>query len=58
MGKDQKPDHIPENSSMARNMDEMKILGSQMDNMRTNEELGRRGRHPDPVQHEEELKQP
>ncbi|WP_409295003.1 hypothetical protein V1498_17470 [Peribacillus sp. SCS-26] len=58
MGKNQKLDHIPENSSMARNMDEMKILGSQMENMRTNEELSRRGRHPDPVQHEEELNQP
>ncbi|PLT29128.1 hypothetical protein [Peribacillus deserti] len=51
-----KPEQVPENSSMARNLKEMKFLGKQMENMRSNEELGTYGKHPDPVQHEEELR--
>ncbi|MBM7694228.1 hypothetical protein JOC77_003672 [Peribacillus deserti] len=51
-----KPDQVPENSSMARNLAEMKNLGKQMENMRSNEELISYGKSPDPVQHEEELK--
>ncbi|WP_169816025.1 hypothetical protein [Peribacillus kribbensis] len=46
---------VPENSSMASNLAEMKNLGKQMENMRSNEELVRYGKRPDPVQHEEEL---
>ncbi|WP_180954315.1 hypothetical protein [Bacillus sp. M6-12] len=51
-----KKDSVPENSSMARNLDEMKNLGKQMENLRTNEELKQWDKRPDPVQHEIEKK--
>jgi hypothetical protein len=53
MSKDIKRDHVPENSSMARNMEEMKDLGKQMEHLRTNEELREWDKRPGTVQHEE-----
>ena len=52
-GKGDRPG-IPENSSMAQDMDEMKDLGKQMENLRTNEELRDWGKRPGTIQHEEE----
>ena len=45
---------MPENSSMAQDLDEMKDLGKQMEHLRTNEELKDWGKRPGTVQHEEE----
>lgn len=47
-----KKDHIPENSSMAQNFEEMKDLGKQMENLRTNEELKKWDKRPGTVQHD------
>ncbi|MBD3107159.1 hypothetical protein IEO70_02095 [Bacillus sp. AGMB 02131] len=41
---------VPENSSMARNMKEIKELGQQMDEMLTNKELKKQGLVADPQQ--------
>lgn len=47
-------EQTPENSSMAANLEEMKILGKQMENRRTNKELEEEyGKKPDPIQHDE-----
>ncbi len=59
MKKDAKADTIAEslaeNGSMAPDLEEMKNLGKQMENLRTNEELAKDyNKQPDPVQHEEE----
>ena len=44
-----------ENGQMAPNLKDMKDLGKQMENLRTNEELANDyGKSPDPIQHEEE----
>ncbi|MBM7647675.1 hypothetical protein JOC78_000596 [Bacillus ectoiniformans] len=43
----------PENGSMASDFEEMKQLGKQMENQRTNEELKDDERQPDPVQYKE-----
>ncbi len=43
-----------ENGQMAPDLKEMKNLGKQMENLRTNEELKGDGKSPDPIQHEEE----
>jgi|GEM_PF-5770300 len=44
-----------ENGQMAPDLKEMKDLGKQMENLRTNEELANDyGKSPDPIQHEEE----
>lgn len=48
-----KKEEVPENSSMAPDMKEMKNLGKQMENLRTNEELKEWGKRPGTVQHEE-----
>ncbi|OIK12102.1 hypothetical protein BIV59_09970 [Bacillus sp. MUM 13] len=47
-----KKDYVPENSSMAQNLEEMKDLGKQMEHLRTNEELKEWGKRPGTVQHE------
>ncbi|WP_419884095.1 hypothetical protein ACN6MY_06550 [Peribacillus sp. B-H-3] len=49
-----KKDYVPENSSMAQNLEEMKDLGKQMEHLRTNEELKEWGKRPGTVQHESE----
>lgn len=41
---------IPKNSSMATNLEEVKNLGKQMENMKTNKELLAEDKQPDPVQ--------
>ncbi|WP_199478313.1 hypothetical protein [Peribacillus saganii] len=56
MEKEVKKDFVPENSSMAKDLDEMKNLGKQMENLRTNAELKQWDKRPDPVQHEIETK--
>ncbi|KAB2331071.1 hypothetical protein ACQCT6_05645 [Cytobacillus gottheilii] len=43
----------PRNSSMAENVEEMKNLGNQMENLRTNKELKEDQKVPDPVQYKE-----
>ena len=44
-------DNVPDNSSMARNMEEMADLGKQMDKMSTNKELKEdRNLSSDPLQ--------
>ncbi|PLT33625.1 hypothetical protein [Bacillus sp. V5-8f] len=48
-----KRENVPENSSMAKDFDEMKDLGKQMENLRTNEELKEWNKRPGTVQHEE-----
>ncbi|CAH0344189.1 MULTISPECIES: hypothetical protein [unclassified Bacillus (in: firmicutes)] len=53
MAKEIKKDHVPENSSMAKDFEEMKELGKQMENLRTNEELKDWDKRPGTVQHEE-----
>ncbi|MCK1993178.1 hypothetical protein [Peribacillus muralis] len=50
-----KKEHVPENSSMAKDFEEMKELGKQMENQRTNEELKERHKRPGTVQHEVEV---
>ncbi|PCD06038.1 hypothetical protein CMV16_19990 [Peribacillus simplex] len=47
-----KKEHVPENSSMAKDYEEMKELGKQMENQRTNEELKKWDKRPGTVQHE------
>ncbi|MDZ5474454.1 hypothetical protein SM124_22525 [Bacillus sp. 31A1R] len=42
--------HTPQNSSMAVNIEEMKDLGKQMENLRTNRELLEDKKKPDPAQ--------
>ncbi len=58
MKKTEKADTIAEsrveNGQMAPDLKEMKNLGKQMENLRTNEELMGDGKSPDPIQHEEE----
>ena len=59
MEKDKKADTIAEsraeNGSMAPDLEEMKNLGKQMENLRTNEELAKDyNKQPDPIQHKEE----
>ncbi len=44
----------PENSSMAMNEKEMKDLGKEMEEMETNDEVKKKDRKPDPVQHNKE----
>lgn len=39
---------VPQNSSMAENMEEMKNLGKQVEQMKTNEELKEENKTPDP----------
>lgn len=51
-----KREHVPENSSMAQDFDEMKELGKQMERQRTNEELKEWDKRPGTVQHEVEEK--
>lgn len=51
-----KREHVPENSSMAKDLDEMKELGKQMERQRTNEELKEWDKRPGTVQHEVEAK--
>jgi hypothetical protein len=46
----------PENGSMAHGMEEMELLGKQMDRLRTNEELKKDDKQPDPVQYKEKDK--
>lgn len=53
MTKDIKKENVPENSSMAKDFEEMKELGKQMENLRTNEELKEWDKRPGTVQHEE-----
>ncbi|WP_110928892.1 hypothetical protein [Bacillus massiliglaciei] len=48
-----KKDETPENSSMAKDLKEMKDLGKQMEHLRTNEELKEWNKRPGTVQHEE-----
>ncbi|UII56730.1 hypothetical protein LS684_04490 [Cytobacillus spongiae] len=43
---------VPPNSSMAENLAEIEILGKQMENLRTNQELKEDDKHPDPIQDE------
>ena len=43
----------PDNSSMAMDEKEMQELGKEMEELETNDELKKKGRRPDPVQHEE-----
>lgn len=43
-------DYVPENSSMAKNLEEVKALGQQMEQMNTNQELQEMGLQPDPMQ--------
>ncbi|MFJ7827739.1 hypothetical protein [Psychrobacillus sp. NPDC096623] len=43
----------PENGSMATNMEEVKLLGKQMDRMRDNKELEEDNRVSDPAQAED-----
>jgi hypothetical protein len=43
----------PNNSSMAHDMEEIVQLGKQMDRLRTNEELKKDNKQPDPVQYKE-----
>ncbi|WP_080847725.1 hypothetical protein [Cytobacillus gottheilii] len=43
----------PRNSSMAENVEEMKNLGNQMENLRTNKELKEDQKIPDPVQYKD-----
>jgi hypothetical protein len=42
--------NVPQNSSMAKNMEEMKNLGKQIEQMKTNEELKEENKIPDPQQ--------
>lgn len=51
MTKRQEPE--TKNSSMASNLDEIKQLGKQMKTMRTNQHLKKKGKEPDPVQHQD-----
>ncbi|MDQ0219877.1 hypothetical protein [Peribacillus cavernae] len=53
MDKELKKEHVPENSSMAKDLEEMKDLGKQMEHLRTNKELKESDKHPGTVQHEE-----
>lgn len=48
----------PQNSSMAENVEEMKNLGKQMENLRTNEQLKADNKIPDPIQHKNQAKPP
>ncbi|WP_205439659.1 hypothetical protein [Peribacillus alkalitolerans] len=51
MTKDGKKEKVPENSSMAKNMKEMKVLGKEMDRMKTGKELEQEtGKMSDPLQ--------
>ncbi|MFD1017599.1 hypothetical protein [Thalassobacillus hwangdonensis] len=43
----------PKNSSMAKDMEEIKHQGKIMEHMNTNEEVKREGKKPDPKQHDE-----
>ncbi|WP_180956464.1 hypothetical protein [Bacillus canaveralius] len=45
-------DITPMNGSMAPNMEEMKNLGKQMENLRTNQELKQDDKMPDPIQYD------
>ncbi|MCP3741702.1 hypothetical protein [Rossellomorea sp. BNER] len=47
---------VPDNGSMAPNMEDMENLGKQMENLRTNEELEEDHKQPDPVQYRKEDK--
>ncbi|MEI5906334.1 hypothetical protein WAK64_04610 [Bacillus spongiae] len=42
------------NGSMAKDFEEIKLLGKQMERLRTNEELKENHMMPDPVQYSEE----
>ncbi|WP_059172781.1 hypothetical protein [Bacillus sp. FJAT-27445] len=44
-------DYQPENGSMAPDMEDIKNLGKQMENRRSNKELKEDGKNPDPIQH-------
>ncbi|WP_273852558.1 hypothetical protein [Guptibacillus spartinae] len=46
----------PENSSMAMDEQEMQELGKEMEELDTNDELKKKGRLPDPAQHEKKNK--
>jgi hypothetical protein len=49
--------YTPTNSSMAENVEEMKNLGNQMENLRTNKELKEEySKYPDPIQNKKEDK--
>ncbi|MEW4285554.1 hypothetical protein [Priestia koreensis] len=41
------------NGSMAEDWEELKKLGKEMENLKTNQELQEEGVQPDPVQHKE-----
>ncbi|WP_243387591.1 hypothetical protein [Bacillus kexueae] len=43
-----------ENGTMAQNMSELKELGKDMEHHRTNQQVKKDGKHPDPKQHETE----
>jgi hypothetical protein len=53
MEEEVKKEQVPENSSMAKDFEEMKDLGKQMEHLRTNEELKEWNKRPGTVQHEE-----
>ncbi|WP_171016822.1 hypothetical protein [Pseudalkalibacillus caeni] len=40
------------NSSMARNEEEMKMLGKEMDDLDSNKQVKQKGEFPDPIQSE------
>ncbi|MBF0706941.1 MULTISPECIES: hypothetical protein [Bacillales] len=44
----------PENSSMAMNEKEMAELGKEMEELDTNDEIKKKGKRPDPIQHKKE----
>lgn len=52
MGDKRMEKNKPNNSSMAKDMKEMKYQGRVMERMNTNEEVKDKGQDPDPKQHE------
>jgi len=51
----QSKNDVAKNSSMAENMEEMRILGKQLEQMKTNEELEKEGKYSDPLQQKAKL---
>jgi len=55
MAKELDKNYQPDNGSMAPDMEDIKNLGKQMENRRTNQELKEDyQKYPDPIQHEPE----
>ncbi|WP_180953547.1 hypothetical protein [Bacillus sp. T33-2] len=56
MNKNELPkNYVPKNGSMAPDVEDMKNLGKQMENRRTNEELVEEyDKYPDPIQYDED----